>query len=92
MADRDFDPKTYRLQSEITPVTPPEGVEVVKLHVRDYNGVDVLFTEDGKMLAGQGSNAHLVQVNSPSNKRPIKSLRASFIVDGVSVSYQAPVK
>lgn len=35
------------------PVIEIEGVEVVALEIRKYNGDDCLFTSDGKLIANQ---------------------------------------
>lgn len=63
--------------------------EEVHLEIRDVNGVDMLFTSDGKLLANQGSNGHIYYVDG--NPR-YKTFRTSFLVDRKKVTIQGPVE
>jgi hypothetical protein len=70
-------------------VKVPEGVEIVKLAVRKVNGVDMLFTSDGKMLANQGCEGHFFYVGD--NPR-YTTFRTAFLVDGENVDLGPSIK
>jgi len=57
-----------------------KDVEEVKLVIRNVNGNDLLFTEDGKLLANQGANGHFYYIHVNDEPR-YKTFRASFLVD-----------
>lgn len=59
-----------------------KGIEEIKLIIRNVDGLDLLFTEDGKLLANQGSGGHFYYVGE--NPR-YKTFRTSFLVDHNSV-------
>ena len=59
-----------------------KGTEEVKLVIHNVNGVDLLFTDDGKLLANQGSEGHFYYVGD--NPR-YKTFRTAFLVDHKSV-------
>ncbi len=59
-----------------------KDVEEVKLVIRNVNGLDLIFTEDGKLLANQGSGGHFYYIGE--NPR-FKTFRTSFLVDHKSV-------
>lgn len=56
--------------------------EEVKLVIRNVNGIDLLFTEDGKLLANQGDGGHFYYIGE--NPR-YKTFRTSFLVDHKNV-------
>lgn len=55
-----------------------KGIEEIKLIIRNVDGLDLLFTEDGKLLANQGSGGHFYYIGE--NPR-YKTFRTSFLVD-----------
>jgi hypothetical protein len=57
-----------------------ENVEEVRLIIRNVNGMDLLFTEDGKVLANQGSNGHFYYIDINDEPR-YKTFRTAFFVD-----------
>lgn len=60
-----------------------EGVETVKLIVRNINGEGVLFTEDGKMIGHQLSErGHYYYVGHAPNR--VRLFRATFVVDNMA--------
>lgn len=66
-----------------------EGYEEVYLEIRDVNGVDTLFTSDGKVLANQSATGHYFYIGD--NPR-YKTFRTSFLVDGKKVDTAKAVK
>jgi hypothetical protein len=63
-------------------VIKAEGIEEVCLEIRSLNGIDTLFTSDGKMLANQCAEGHYFYIGE--NPR-YKTFRTSFLVDGKKV-------
>jgi hypothetical protein len=59
-----------------------EGVEEVNLVIRNVNGIDTIFTSDGKLLANQGAAGHFYYIGD--NPR-YKTFRTAFLVDGKKV-------
>jgi len=55
-----------------------KNVEEIKLVIRNVDGNDLIFTEDGKLLANQGSGGHFYYIGE--NPR-FKTFRTSFLVD-----------
>lgn len=55
-----------------------DGVEEVRLVIRNVDGVDVIFTSDGKILANQGTNGHFYYIGD--NPR-YKTFRTALLVD-----------
>lgn len=66
-----------------------EEFEEVKLVIRSVNGIDVIFTEDGKILPNQTAEGHIFYVGD--NPR-YKTFRTSFLVDGKKVDMDKAVK
>lgn len=56
-------------------------IETVSLVVREVNGVDLIFTSDGKLLAGQTDCGHIYsqQIESNGKVERRKSFRATFL-------------
>jgi len=59
-----------------------ENVEEVSLVIRNVDGLDLLFTSDGKLLSNQGSGGHFYYIGE--NPR-YKTFRTSFLVDHKAV-------
>lgn len=59
-----------------------KGVEEVTLVIRSVNGIETLFTSDGKILANQGAGGHFYYIGD--NPR-FKTFRTAFLVDGDKV-------
>lgn len=59
-----------------------EGFEEVNLEIRSVNGIDTIFTSDGKLLANQSAEGHFFYVG---NDPRYKTFRTSFLVDGKKV-------
>ena len=57
-----------------------DGVETIKLIVRNIDGEGVLFTEDGKMIGHQISNMGFYYYSGHGSER-VRMYRATFIVD-----------
>jgi hypothetical protein len=55
-------------------------VKEVKLIIRNVNGMDLLFTDDGKLLANQGSGGHFYYIDVQGEPR-YKTFRTAFFVD-----------
>ena len=66
-----------------------KGVEEVRLVIRNVNGSDLIFTEDGKLLANQGSGGHFYYMGD--NPR-YKTFRTSFLVDHMDVDTGGALK
>lgn len=64
-------------------------LEEVTLEIRNVNGVDLLFTSDGKLLANQGSEGHVFYIHE--NIR-YKTFRTSFLIDNKKVKQQGPME
>lgn len=58
-------------------VKRPE-TEEVNLIIRNVNGVDTLFTEDGRLIANQSTEGFFYYVG---NNPRYKTFRTSFLVD-----------
>lgn len=59
-----------------------DGVEEVRLIIRNVDGSDLLFTSDGKLLANQGAGGHFYYIGD--NPR-FKTFRTAFLVDHKAV-------
>ncbi len=66
-----------------------KGVEEINLVIRNVDGNDLLFTEDGKLLANQGIGGHFYYIGE--NPR-YKTFRTAFLVDHKSVDVGAALK
>lgn len=55
-----------------------QGIEEVELVICNVDGLELVFTSDGKLLPNQGCTGHFYYVNG--NER-YKTLRTAFIVD-----------
>ena len=64
-------------------------LEQVSLEIRNVNGVDLLFTSDGKLLANQGNAGHIYYVDG--NPR-YKTFRTSFLIDNKNIKQQGPME
>jgi hypothetical protein len=62
--------------------------EEATIEIRNVNGVDLLFTSDGKLIANQGDGGHIYYV--AGNPR-YKTFRTSFLVDNRKVKQQGSV-
>lgn len=71
------------------PIASVEGFEEVNLEIRNVNGVDMLFTSDGKVLANQSPAGHYYYIGD--NPR-YKTFRTSFLVDGKKVDAARSVR
>lgn len=58
--------------------TKIDGVEEVDLVIRNVDGIDLIFTSDGKLLANQGCGGHFYYIGE--NPR-YKTFRTAFLVD-----------
>ena len=66
-----------------------EGYEEVSLVIRSVNGIETLFTTDGKLLANQGDGGHIFyQGDNPR----YKTFRTAFLVDGINVDMGSSIK
>lgn len=68
-----------------------KDIEEVRLIIRNYKGMDLLFTEDGKLLANQGSGGHFYYIDVSGVPR-YKTFRTSFLVDHVNVDLGESLK
>ena len=68
-----------------------KGVEEVRLVIRNHNGMDLLFTEDGKLLANQGDRGHFYYIDV-NNQPRYKTFRTSFLVDHKNVDTGEAIK
>ena len=57
-----------------------KNIEEVRLIIRNVKGMDLLFTEDGKLLANQGSGGHFYYIDVQGEPR-YKTFRTAFFVD-----------
>ena len=57
-------------------------VEEIGLVIRNVDGLDLVFTEDGKLLSNQGAGGHFYYIGE--NPR-YKTFRTSFLVDHIKV-------
>jgi hypothetical protein len=64
-------------------------IETVGLEIRSFDGSEVLFTTDGKLLAGQADGKGFVWYYHDGEAR-IKTFRATFVVDNRTVSHGKP--
>jgi len=55
-----------------------KDVKEVKLVIRNVDGNDLIFTDDGRLLANQGCGGHVYYIGE--NPR-FKTFRTSFLVD-----------
>lgn len=66
-----------------------KDIQEVKLVIRNVNGLDLLFTSDGKLLANQGAGGHFYYIGE--NPR-FKTFRTSFLVDHDNVDTGESIK
>jgi len=59
-----------------------KDTDEAKLVIRNVNGVDLLFLEDGRLLANQGCEGHIYYINGESR---YKTFRTAFLVDHKNV-------
>jgi hypothetical protein len=59
-----------------------KGVDEVRLVIRNVDGLDLIFTDDGRLLANQGEAGHFYYIGE--NPR-YKTFRTAFLVDHVNV-------
>lgn len=57
-----------------------KDIETVNLVIRNVDGVDLIFTDDGKLLANQGTGGHFYYIDSQGEPR-YKTFRTAFYVD-----------
>ena len=66
-----------------------KDVEEVRLVIRNVDGIDLIFTSDGKLLANQGVEGHFYYIGE--NPR-FKTFRTAFLVDHMNVETGESIK